>query len=257
MNFDISNRTILLVKHGSQAYGLALPDSDLDIKGVAIEPLDYHLGFLHRFEQHIEEANKGAPHDLTIYSLKKFAKLATEANPNLIEMLFVDESDVLYQDEFGTRLRAFRENFLSTRARHSFSGYAHSQLNKMRNHHDRWLAGLPPIHVKENPVRAELEAKIGYNAKHASQLIRLMRTCVEILRDGTVKVRRPDRDYLLAIKRGEVSYDAVIAECSALDAECESLYTKSCLPREPDRVKIDRFVCELTTDFLISKGEMK
>lgn len=57
MEFTKSNlpwlpeRTILLTKSGSQAYGTSTPTSDLDVKGVAVAPKEYYLGFLKRFEQ--------------------------------------------------------------------------------------------------------------------------------------------------------------------------------------------------------------
>ena len=38
--------TILLTKHGSHAYGTNLPTSDLDVKGVAVPPCEYFLGYL-------------------------------------------------------------------------------------------------------------------------------------------------------------------------------------------------------------------
>ena len=45
---------ILLVTHGSHAYGLNTPTSDLDIKGIAIPPREYFLGFANSFEQAIQ-----------------------------------------------------------------------------------------------------------------------------------------------------------------------------------------------------------
>ena len=47
----IKDNTVLLVKHGSQCYGTALPTSDIDRKGVSIPPLKYFLGTMHHFEQ--------------------------------------------------------------------------------------------------------------------------------------------------------------------------------------------------------------
>jgi predicted nucleotidyltransferase len=147
-NFNVDNRTILLVKHGSHAYGLATETSDMDIKGVCIEPLSYHLGFLHSFEQ-LERMGKDNT-DSVIYALKKFAKLATDSNPNIIEVLFGDDRDVLGTDEFGEELRAFRRNFLSLKAKHTFAGYAHSQLKRIQTHRS-WLLNPP----KQPPSRKD------------------------------------------------------------------------------------------------------
>ena len=150
MNFDVDARTILLVRHGSHAYGMNTPTSDLDVKGVCIEPKEYHFGFLHSFEQHERQAAKGHPEDLVVYSLKKFAKLAIDCNPNIIEVLHVADHDVLKQDAFGEQLRGMRDSFLSRKARWTFAGYAHAQLKRIKTHR-KWLLDPP----KAPPSRAE------------------------------------------------------------------------------------------------------
>ena len=69
MHFDIDARTILLVRHGSHAYGLNTPTSDLDVKGVCIKPVECYFGFLKHFEQHEHMAGKGDGLDSVVYSL--------------------------------------------------------------------------------------------------------------------------------------------------------------------------------------------
>lgn len=149
-SFDVKARTIFLAKHGSHCYGLNVSTSDLDMKGICIEPLKFHYGFLNNFEQHIELVGNGNPNDLTIFSLKKFAKLASDNNPNIIEILFCDDSDVLQIDDYGEELRAARRSFLSTRAFYTFAGYAHSQLKRIKTHRG-WLLNPP----KEPPSRKD------------------------------------------------------------------------------------------------------
>lgn len=142
MNFDVLSRTILRVRHGSHAYGTNIATSDLDVKGVCIEPMTHQLGFLHTFEQYERAASKGHETDEVIYSLKKFAKLAADCNPNIIEVLHVDESDVLHMDEFGEELRSHKDDFLSKKAKFTFSGYAHAQLKRIKTHR-AWLLNPP------------------------------------------------------------------------------------------------------------------
>ena len=69
MNFDVSKRTVYLCKHGSHAYGLSTPTSDLDIKGVCIAPSETYLGFLGKFEQQEQMVHSGYPEDKVIYCL--------------------------------------------------------------------------------------------------------------------------------------------------------------------------------------------
>jgi hypothetical protein len=142
----LKDRTILLVTHGSHAYGLNTPTSDIDLKGVAIPPSEYFLGFQSRFEQ----AEGKDPYDLVVYDIRKFFNLAAECNPNIIEVLWADESTFRILTPLGRRLVDARARFLSRKARFTFSGYAHAQLKRIQLHH-RWLK-TPPTHA---PTRAE------------------------------------------------------------------------------------------------------
>lgn len=127
-----------MTKHGSHAYGLNTPTSDLDIKGVLIGEYTHYLGFLHRVEQ-VEEH---VPNDLVIYELTKFFKLAADCNPNIVEVLWTDEADILHMTTEGMTLRGLAQGFLSQKAKHTFSGYAMAQLKRMRNHHE-WMKNPP------------------------------------------------------------------------------------------------------------------
>lgn len=142
----LRERTILLVTHGSHAYGLNTPTSDIDLKGVAIAPREYYLGFAQRFEQ----AESKDPFDMVVYELQKFLSLAADCNPNIIEVLWADESTYRVLTPLGRRLVDAREKFLSRKARFTFSGYAHAQLKRIQLHY-RWLKS-PPSH---KPTRAE------------------------------------------------------------------------------------------------------
>lgn len=311
MKFDIDKHTIYKVKHGSVAYGLATPESDLDIKGVAIPPNQYFLGFVDKFEQCERLVHKGHPNDEVIYDVRKFFSLAANSNPNICEMLWVDEADILYIDNFGKQLRSNAGLFLSKKARHTFSGYAHAQLKRIKTH-KKWLLDPPknmpqrsdfglsntqkPIdgstfgalnslmedghefdasvmtvlqnerkylsakqhwdqyqnwQKTRNKKRSELEAKYGYDTKHASHLVRLMRMCEEILLGKGVIVKRPDAEELLAIKtQGIWSYDELVEWAEKQDAKMDDLYEKSTLPHSPDLKKLDELCVSLVDEYL-------
>lgn len=140
----LSKATILVAKSGSHAYGTSLPTSDLDFKGIAIPPREYFLGFVKKFEQ----AEQRQPYDCVIYDIRKFFNLAADCNPSIIETLFVDESDLVYYTNAGISLRAMAQHFLSKKAKHTFSGYAMSQLKRIQRHY-AWLKNPP----KEEPTR--------------------------------------------------------------------------------------------------------
>lgn len=140
-NLDwIQGGTLFLTRHGSHAYGTNLPTSDEDYKGICIPPREYFLGFLNHFEQ----AEARTP-DIVIYDVRKFFKLAADCNPNIIEVLFTDEADWVISSDWWHRIREHRLSFLSKRAMHTFSGYAMSQLKRIKTHR-RWLLDPPKKH---------------------------------------------------------------------------------------------------------------
>lgn len=157
----LRDRTCMLTKHGSHAYGTNRPESDKDFKGIAVPPSQYFHGFMHHFEQAIQQGN-GI--DMTVYDIRKFFNMAADCNPSIIEVLWVDESDIIQIDDVGDQLRNIRKMFLSKRAKHTFSGYAMSQLKRIKTHRG-WLLN-PPTH---EPTREEFGLPIHMKAS-ASEL---------------------------------------------------------------------------------------
>jgi predicted nucleotidyltransferase len=270
---------------GSQVYGLDTPQSDLDVRGVCIPPRRYLLG-LSRFEQWEHQDEKG---DTVIYALTKFVQLALACNPNIIELLYTDPHHVLFANEYGWRLVAHRHLFLSKQARHTFAGYAISQLRRIERHH-RWLVN-PPDHKptpeefggwplegrfkfpdyeaqkayqaafkhwnqyqswrrNRNPARAKLERKYGYDTKHAMHLLRLLKMGAGILETGQVHVYRPDREWLRAVRDGLLSYEELLHLAAKDEARLGQLVDASPLPDEPDAEAAEALVIELQEQFL-------
>ncbi len=96
-----------------------------------------------------------------------------------------------------------------------------------------------------NPQRAALEARFGYDTKHALHLVRLLRMGVEILERGEVRVRRPDREELLAIRDGAWTYDELMSRALALGERVRAAAATSPLPAEPDEAKLDALCIDI------------
>lgn len=406
MEFDVDAHTVFLGLTGSHAYGTARPGSDVDLRGCCVAPLRVRLSFRTSFEQltwqpssptaepplgpnsrktnyvraiarAAEHPSAGpslraqaAPPDLVIFDLAKVVGLCAQANPNMLELLFLDEREILLSTPLWDRLRAQRYTFLSQRVRFTYAGYARGQLRRIQGHRE-WLLnpptqeptraefGLPqqslvsadersrieeniaklvrswsvdeaidlpgaerdvlrerlrefwsaallarpgtelPEHTRvrmnddeldeqlaevagaslglgaqllhtltqerryrgarkrwsqfqrwqreRNPKRAALEAAHGYDSKHGMHLIRLLRMGVEILREGEVRVYRDDAQELLAIRDGELDYDALIAEAERLEQAMRVALETTSLPREVDEAALDELLFELLT----------
>jgi hypothetical protein len=277
--------------HGSNAYGLATPTSDVDKKGIFIPDKEYYFGM-----KEIEQQMYGPDH--TLYALKKFVKLARDCNPNIIEILFCDFSDILFISKPGVLLRDNRHLFLSKKAKFTFSGYAFSQLQRIKGHHSWIMFGghepkpedfqieksrkdsqgnnllytsfqeeaykqaLSKWHQyldwkkNRNPLRSKLEEQFGYDTKHAMHLVRLLRMGREILSEGEVKVKRPDREELLAIRNGAWTYEHLLQEAEAMEKDLDIMYEKSNLPHTPDDKAIDKLLIQMTEEFLHERQDV-
>jgi uncharacterized protein len=144
----IEKGTILLVRHGSHAYGTNTATSDEDFKGVAIPTKDYLFGFNKVFEQ----AELKAPNpDAVVYDIRKFFNLAADCNPNIIEVLHTDPSDHFVVTPLGQKLLDNKDAFLSKKIKHTFLGYSVSQLKRIKTH-KRWIMNPP----QTPPTRAQL-----------------------------------------------------------------------------------------------------
>ncbi len=99
-----------------------------------------------------------------------------------------------------------------------------------------------------NPVRAEMERKAGFDLKHGMHCIRLLRSGLEILRQGKVIVNRyeaGDADELKAILKGEYSYEQVMKMADELVVQINVVDRQSILPQIPDLEQINQLCIEL------------
>ena len=90
-----------------------------------------------------------------------------------------------------------------------------------------------------NPARHALEVKSGYDTKHGSHLVRLMRMGYEILTEGKVYVKRPDAEELLAIKNGMWSYEQVIQFANDMQAKLDEAYKTTTIQKSVDYEKVN------------------
>ena len=84
-------KQLLKVKVGSHAFGTNIETSDEDFLEVHQCSNEETLGFNYKDELQFTKDHKS-------FELKKFLWLLIKANPNCLEMLFSDESNIIYKD---------------------------------------------------------------------------------------------------------------------------------------------------------------
>jgi uncharacterized protein len=128
---------LLEVLSGSRAYGTDHPASDIDLRGVFVQPQDAYFGW-DRVPQINNETN-----DISFYEVGRFAELLSKNNPNLLEMLFTPADCVIFRhplmDLFTPSL------VLSKLCSESFAGYALAQINKARGLNKKIVNPQPAI----------------------------------------------------------------------------------------------------------------
>jgi hypothetical protein len=105
-----------------------------------------------------------------------------------------------------------------------------------------------------NPKRAILEKKYGYDSKFVMQAIRLMRCGEEALKTGHIKVKRDDREELLAIRNGAWTYDQVIEYSEKMEVKLKELYITSPLRKTPDINKIQEVYINIIENYIFKRN---
>lgn len=125
-----------IVKHlaGSNAYGTNTPESDVDYRGIFLASKEYIMTPFYN----VKEVTDSSEEDTKFYELNQYMKLYLDANPNILESLWVDPSDIVDSTEFYDYLRKHNADLLSSRIAFTYTGYAYNQVTRMKNHHG-WM----------------------------------------------------------------------------------------------------------------------
>lgn len=213
--YDFGRHVIYKCIVGSRAYGLAGPDSDTDVRGIYLPPADLQWS-LYGVPEQLEDKDR----EECFWELRKFLVMALKANPNVLECLY--SPLVERADPIALELLSIRGIFLSRLVYQTFNGYVLSQFRKL-----------------EQDLRARGEIKW----KHAMHLIRLLLSGTGILATGSVPMDvGPHREALLAIKRGERTWDQVDAWRMELHRGFEAAFASTALPERPDYARADTFL---------------
>lgn len=134
--------------------------------------------------------------------------------------------------------QGFSENFMVVLAREK----QYRAAKKEWDHYQNWLK-------TRNPKRAAIEKKFHFDLKYATHLVRLLRTCREILQDGELNVRRFDAQELLEIRNGAWTYEQILEFAEKEDQALSELVKECSLPKVPDVKFFDRMVHDIICEF--------
>ena len=201
---------------GSRAYGLDDASSDTDRRGIYLPPADLHWSLFGAPEQLENQENQEC-----YWELQKFLVMALKANPNILECLHTPLIE--HAEPLALELLAMRGAFLSKLIYKTYNGYVLSQFKKL-----------------EQDLRTKGEIK----RKHAMHLIRLLRSGITALETGELVVQVPEdaRGELLAIKRGELSWDQTNRLRLDLHARFDAAFAHTALPERPDYAAANAFL---------------
>jgi predicted nucleotidyltransferase len=241
---------ILRTQVGSGLHGVTTGDDDRDEMGVTIEPPAYVIGNA-AFEQYIfrtqpEGVRSGKGDlDLTIYSLRKWARLAAQGNPTVLLLLYVPYEEIVYRDDTGYDLQQRSDMFLSRQVARRFAGYLVSQRDQMLG-----------LKSKKHTNRPELVDVHGFDTKFAYHMVRLGLQGLELLTTGkiTLPMPAPDRAWLTDLRNGKHSKEEALDVAGELLDELNRLADHADLPEYPNQRRIDRWLTGAYTENWVNRA---
>lgn len=242
-NVSIGDREVALGNEilrtvcGSGVHGMAIPGTDdHDEMGVYIERPEQVMGLAPTAEHYVSRTkpegvrSQAGDTDLTLYSLRKYMRLAVAGNPTVLTPLYAPEDAVLLTSPLGERLREIAPLIVSMNAGRRFLGYLDGQRERM-------LGGGRQSRV---PNRPELIAAHGYDTKYASHALRLGLQGIEIVTTGhlSLPMRPQDLTPSMEVKRGLVDFAEALRRVDVVRERLAALIDAGTSPL-PDRPDMD------------------
>jgi len=206
---------------GSQAYGLAGPESDTDRLAVYAAPTILFHGLNPPMGREATVVEK-EPGDITYHEAGKFAKLCLGGNPTVTELLWLDK----YETEhwLGRRVVDIRTAFLSRRrVREAYFGYATGQFYRLK---------------ETGQFQSKMRAR---SAKHARHLLRLLDQGINLYATGQLIIKVADPQYYIDWGN-KIAEDSTLGQRFLTDATERFEAITSPLPEEPDIDRVEEWL---------------
>ena len=143
---EAKNLSVIECVLGSQAYGTATPESDIDIRGIFRLSQSDFLCLDQPCQQVSDETN-----DIVFYELRRFFHLAVKCNPSLVELMWTPPDCIKSIGPIGQALIDNRRLFITKKAYSTFAAYAHAQIQRAKGQ-QKWInrkgCGVKPDKMK-------------------------------------------------------------------------------------------------------------
>lgn len=125
---DLKERNLIVFEAvmGSHAYGTNGPESDVDVRGIYVQPLEDILGMGY-VDQVSDDKN-----DTTYYEIRRFLELVQTNNPNILELLCAPSDCIRVCDDVMDRVFSHTDKLVTKKCKWTFGGYAAEQIKKAR-----------------------------------------------------------------------------------------------------------------------------
>jgi predicted nucleotidyltransferase len=101
----------------------------------------------------------------------------------------------------------------------------------------------------EQRFRTNAEHGRGYDSKNLLHTLRLLDMAEEIANEGVLRVRRPNREFLLQVRAGEFDYDELVERAERQLDRVKAAFAQASLPDEPDRDRVNALLLQIRREF--------
>lgn len=285
----VEEHTIYRVCAGSRLYGTARPDSDYDWRGVCAMPPRTLLGMT-GFEQYQGSADEDLviygltkffklalgcnPNILEIlfappshwdlwtppwrdvynarhsflsqrvrYTFSGYARSQLKRLQGHYQWLKNPPKERPEPSDFGGWLEQDEKGGQTLTFPHIDAERRYKASAKTWKQYQTWLR-------ERNPARARLEARYGYDTKHAMNLVRMMIKGAALLTTGDYNPVLDDdeKEFVMEVYRGEWSYERLVDWADTMDNRLQTMET--CLPKVADHDSVEKRLMRLNMESL-------
>lgn len=231
----IPARPLVIRIEGSQVYGLATEESDIDFMAVFAAPTLELLsveGF--RIDGKRTESWTHSKPDIRAWEVRHFCELLLKGNPGVIESLYSPPGTYLHTHEWND-LCLYRRAFLSKAVVRQYLGYISGQLSRLHNGQS--------VHTTGG----------SYNTKFAYHCLRLCHDGLVIAQGGEPQVRKegPFKRFLLDVRNDAYRKEIVEDMIHERIGHLEHALAHCSLPEEGDRALLNEWLLNIRTEGLV------